>query len=305
MYKLTFKINKLITKKGLQILGSEFVRNNINKGKIIYKNKTFKLKEILQINNIKENELKIKMIINRNCFNINSMFENCKYLLNIIKSSNQNDLDENVNDAEISYKKPDYIFETIINSENSKTLTLHDYESEIKPNEEYYIDNIKHYIDKSKKEIYISSLNIRVFYNCQSLTSLPDMITNWNTEKVIDMGGIFFNCFKLTSLPDISNWNMVNVINMSGIFHSCSSLKSLPDISKWNTENVFYIDKMFYKCKNLTSLPNISKWNITKIIDMNLMFCSCSSLRTLPDISKWDTKNVIDMSGLFYNCEFL
>ena len=36
------------------------------------------------------------------------------------------------------------------------------------------------------------------------------------------------------SLPDISKWNTENVIDMGGMFSICSSLVGLSDISKWN-----------------------------------------------------------------------
>jgi surface protein len=54
------------------------------------------------------------------------------------------------------------------------------------------------------------------------------------------MKKMFFNCSSLISLPDISKWNTTNVINMKKMFYNCSSLISLPDISKWNTSNVRY-----------------------------------------------------------------
>ena len=48
------------------------------------------------------------------------------------------------------------------------------------------------------------------------------------------MGYVFYNCSSIKSLPDISNWNTDKVINMSGIFDNCSSLNFLPEINKWN-----------------------------------------------------------------------
>jgi len=48
------------------------------------------------------------------------------------------------------------------------------------------------------------------------------------------MSELFFECESLTSLPDISKWETQNNSNLSYIFFGCRSLKSLPDISKWN-----------------------------------------------------------------------
>ena len=46
------------------------------------------------------------------------------------------------------------------------------------------------------------------------------------------MSGMFYQCSSLTSLPNISNWNTNNVTNMNGMFDQCLSLISLPDFSK-------------------------------------------------------------------------
>ena len=43
---------------------------------------------------------------------------------------------------------------------------------------------------------------------------------------------MFYNCSSLISLPDISVWNTKVVANPEEIFHNCTSLVSLPDISK-------------------------------------------------------------------------
>ena len=55
---------------------------------------------------------------------------------------------------------------------------------------------------------------------------------------VTDMRYMFYECSSLSSLPDISRWNTNNVTNMSAMFYECSSLSFLPDISKWNIHNV-------------------------------------------------------------------
>ena len=33
------------------------------------------------------------------------------------------------------------------------------------------------------------------------------MLSLWNTNNITDMSGMFFNCSSLSSLPDISKWN--------------------------------------------------------------------------------------------------
>ena len=63
------------------------------------------------------------------------------------------------------------------------------------------------------------------------------------------MNGLFFNCQALTTLPDISKWKIDNVNNIDLMFGECSSLISFPDISKWNFNNINKIDSIFKGCK--------------------------------------------------------
>ena len=53
-----------------------------------------------------------------------------------------------------------------------------------------------------------------IFSNCLLLEKLPD-ISNWDTNKVIDMCKIFYNCKNLSVIPDISKWDTSNVIDMN------------------------------------------------------------------------------------------
>ena len=53
----------------------------------------------------------------------------------------------------------------------------------------------------------------------------------------------------MQSLPDISNWNTDKLINICGIFSECKDIKSLPDISKWfnsiqKIDNNFNLDNI-------------------------------------------------------------
>ena len=143
-----------------------------------------------------------------------------------------------------------------------------------------------------------------LFDNCSSLLTLPDL-SKWNTSNVTNMSYFFNNCCSLLSLPDLSKWNTNNVTDMSYLFYNCSSLLTLPDLSKWNTSNVKNMSGLFCYCKSLSWLPELSKWNTNNVKNMSHLFDYCTSLLHLPDLSKWDTNNVIDMSYLFYNCSSL
>ena len=58
------------------------------------------------------------------------------------------------------------------------------------------------------------------------------------------MNAVFYNCSSLSSLPDISKWNTSNVTNLGYIFSECSQLSSLPDISQWITSKVEIMNGM-------------------------------------------------------------
>ena len=60
------------------------------------------------------------------------------------------------------------------------------------------------------------------------------------------MSYLFYDCNSLKSLPDLSKWNINNCWNYSGIFANCSSLLSLPDISKWALGNNSFRDFYFF-----------------------------------------------------------
>ena len=64
----------------IKLLGEEFVKNNRNKGKIIHKNKIYPLQEFFYIYDNKNDHLKIKMILNKNCCNKSCMFKDCSSL---------------------------------------------------------------------------------------------------------------------------------------------------------------------------------------------------------------------------------
>ena len=134
-----------------------------------------------------------------------------------------------------------------------------------------------------------------LFYNCSSLTSLPD-ISKWNIYDVVTLKGIFSGCSSLKSLPDISKWDLNNVYDISEMFRNCSSLISLPDISKWNTYNINNMAEIFYGCKSLSYLPDISIWKTDNVENIFLIFKDCQS--SLPDISKWNLNKIKDKNNI-------
>ena len=114
-----------------------------------------------------------------------------------------------------------------------------------KPNE-IFINNTK--IDEIKKQYFFNisendiiiikllwneeiNTTYNIFNECINIIEIN--LSNFNTQKVTNMGYMFSYCSKLTSL-DLSNFNTVNVTNMEYMFSDCKELNSL-DLSNFNT----------------------------------------------------------------------
>lgn len=126
---------------------------------------------------------------------------------------------------------------------------------------------------------------IRMFYNCQSLTTLD--LSNFDTSNVTDMSCMFENCISLTAL-DVSNFDTSKVRSMSYMFENCISLTVL-DVSNFDTSKVRKMSHMFYNCRYLTSL-NLSNFDTNNILYMDSMFGNCQTL--ILDCSSWNVSKV-------------
>ena len=190
----------------LRILGNYFVRKNKNKGRLIIYNKKSNLKDIIQIDDIKENILKIKMILNKNIYNKSYMFENSTSLLQV---SLFNDL------SNIYYEQ----FEEYENDDSS--IEIDDSDKEIFEDSFSYENDCISDLSKVEEE---QIGNSTIIYMEKKL--------EYSQKNYAVLNGMFHNCESLISLPDISSWKIDNVIDISGMFFNCPSLSSLPDISK-------------------------------------------------------------------------
>ena len=162
-----------------------------------------------------------------------------------------------------------------------------------------------------------------LFNNCTSLYCLPD-ISEWKTDKVIDMSFLFYGCVSLyQSQSDIINGHLNELnklLESSKIIEKNNNTeinlldnyphaigknsnkekylspkyqKSFYDISKWNTKNVTDISFLFAGCESLILLPDISEWNIEKVTTISGIFADCTSIEKSPDISKMDNKLMV------------
>ena len=89
-YTMIYKISK--DKNCIQILGKNFVNNNINKAVIIYNNNIIGLQEVIEMKDINEEQLKIEILLNKNVNDLSCMFENCESLLQLMDSNDINEI---------------------------------------------------------------------------------------------------------------------------------------------------------------------------------------------------------------------
>ena len=241
---LQYKID-INKNKNIKIFGENFVKNNLNKCKIIIGDKELKLCSYLPKIFINKNFIEIKLKIIKPLTNMKDMFFKCQYLI-------------------------------YFNDNNLNTSEVIDISGMF-----YECRKLSSISDISKwKTSKIRDMN-SMFKGCSLLLNLSD-ISKWDTSQVTDMSYMFAGCSSLLTLPDISKWNIINVTDTSCMFEGCSSLSYFPDISQWNTSNINYMSDMFKGCSSLSTLPDISKWNISNVAFMNDIFRECLSLMMLP-----------------------
>ena len=161
---LTYLVKEDDEKRGkIKVFGKDFVKNNSNILKIIYKKKEYDLTEEFDIENTKTYSLKIKLKGIINITNLSCMFYECNNLLSIPNISNWNTI--KVIDMSFLFYNC-YLLESLPDISKWNTSNVKDMSF--------------------------------MFYGCSSLTSLPN-ISNWNTKSVINMRAMFGYCSSLTS----------------------------------------------------------------------------------------------------------
>ena len=105
--------------------------------------------------------------------------------------------------------------------------------------------------NKVGNEIKIKVMIINKMKDMNGIIEREELdLTKWNINNITNLGRLFYNCESLSSLPDISKWNTNNVSDMSYLFYGCKYLVSLPDISQWNTNKVKNM-KLYFIIVNL------------------------------------------------------
>ena len=173
----------------IKILGDNFVEMNKLNCKLIIDNKEQELISDLNIENIKNKNLTIKLIETKPITDMSYMFSECKYLSPLSDLSKWDT--SNVTDMNNLFSKC-YFVKSLPDISNWNT------------------SNVK-------------NMGF-IFFDCYYLLSLPN-ISKWNISNVIYLNDSFRNCSNLIRLPDISKWNTINIGNMYNFFVNVKNWK--------------------------------------------------------------------------------
>ena len=202
-YELVYRINK--DGRYLQLLGDIFYkRTNQLFGYFIYNKRRIKLKSKIEIKNIKEKELKLKLIFFKPIYDKSFMFNNCHSLLKVeISHVKDKDISEIENQKEVNLTDLFYHFEdNNQNNDNELSKTLW---------ENKYSFNYSDITFKMKRDSKISTVNKiynnnKIFKNSGNnpYSFTERMISNyelsknsskWNVNKVTNIKCLFLIVF--------------------------------------------------------------------------------------------------------------
>jgi len=158
--KMIYKANE--SYKEIKIFNKIFISTNMKRAKVIINNKQYDLKENIKSKINKIYKIKIKFL--DNIIKLKNMFKDCEslYIVNNLQ---------------------------YLNTKYLKSLRSL-----------FYGCRSLSYIDKISYKLYIN-------YNNVISSSLLPSILKWNISKVNYLIRMFFECSSLKSLPDISNWD--------------------------------------------------------------------------------------------------
>ena len=142
----------------------------------------------------------------------------------------------------------------------------------------------------------------KMFYDCQSLENINDIINLFNTTKVTNMSYLFYGCKQLKKIC-FKNLDTNNVIDMSKMFFGCKNLYEIVFGEKFETKKVQNMNQMFAYCSNLIEL-NLSQFDTSNVENMGEMFSFCRNITKI-NFGKFNMKKVKTMNKMFYNCNSL
>ena len=133
-----------IQNDNIRILGDYFVKNNKNKAKLILNNKKYKLKKFINSTEIKDDKLKINIILNKELSNASHMFENCTKLIEFSA------------------------YDNIINIDDEEYLTFE--EDNLEYNEDIY--------EVIENDLYKNLKHDDIYYNISEITNREEKSNN-------------------------------------------------------------------------------------------------------------------------------
>ena len=136
------------------------------------------------------------------------------------------------------------------------------------------------------KQVGVLTTMYQMFYNCNSLQSVP----LFDTSSVTTMYQMFYYCYSLQSVP---LFDTSSVTNMYQMFTYCYSLQSVP---LFDTSFVTNMQLMFYNCHSLQFVPLFDTSSAT---NMSQMFYNCYLLQSVP---LFDTSSATNMFQMFVGC---
>ena len=121
-----------------------------------------------------------------------------------------------------------------------------------------------------------------MFYDCSSLTSIPQI----DTSKVTDMDSMFSGC---SSLTYISQLDTSKVNTMGSMFSGCSSLTSIPSL---HVNKVRDMSSILWGCRSVKYLGGFRGLRIS---------ITSGFLDQCPDLTVESLMNVINNLDTAYN----
>jgi len=193
-------------------------------------------KKYLETKNIRENKIKLKLILDEYICNRNYMFKNCETLKELRNKNENNNIDENNNNTQ------QIIYE--INEQRNESVFI-------------YYNDLFDDIDKSNQTF---KFDTSISYGTDNNTNFSEL-RNYNVENY-EFTTIYRENFCVSDISD-GDEKIPPRSNFRGMFYNCKLLSSLPDISYWKINNNDIIDNsaMFYNCESLSSISDISYLN--------------------------------------------
>ena len=328
IHKITYSIKP--NKKKIKMFNPGFVDKYKYQCKIIFNNKLYPLQSEFEINDMKIENLKIKLI----CFVFIHDFiiykedisecehyitkkykrKNRKYV-QILKCRLYNmpkmvyTLKKENKNAKEEEKKIKIFGDDFVKNNKDKCIIL--YKNEIFPLQKYFLFKD---IEKRDQKLEIHLIEFifitnrsYMFDGCKSLEEFELFKGNEKVdveEKELDSEDFYSNIDNICT----------DKSNPLYIFENYSSIPFATDKNKINSvveildDLPSFLEKMsfmFNDCKSLISLKGLSEWDIINVTDLTKIFKGCSSLQYLPDISRWNTKNIITFEDMFMDCSSL